>query len=146
MTFFIEIKITNFKNLTIKLYVFEILNTHVKFCANWILWAPNVRLLGLTFAQAHNLFVLWAFEFSTVGGPILGCLSMLLLLKPFSLPHNHFLSQCNYSFQCSPQNCQPPFLILIYYLQLKIRGGVMIILCYQWVWRSNSITFKWMFS
>ena len=30
MTFFIEIKITNFKNLTIKLYVFEILNTHVK--------------------------------------------------------------------------------------------------------------------
>ena len=49
MTFFIEIKITNFKNLTIKLYVFEILNTHVKFCANWILWAPNVRLLGLTF-------------------------------------------------------------------------------------------------
>ena len=37
MTFFIEIKITNFENLTIKLYVVEILNTHVKFCVNWIL-------------------------------------------------------------------------------------------------------------
>ena len=32
----------------------------------------NIRLLGLTLIWAHNLFVLWAFGFPTVGGLILG--------------------------------------------------------------------------
>ena len=29
---------TYFKNLTVKLYVHYVLNTHVKFCVNWILF------------------------------------------------------------------------------------------------------------
>ena len=31
----------------------------------------NIWLLGLTFTCAHNLFVLWAFEFPTMGGSML---------------------------------------------------------------------------
>ena len=32
----------------------------------------NIWLLGLTSTWAHNLFVLWAFGFPTVGGPMIG--------------------------------------------------------------------------
>ena len=32
----------------------------------------NIWLLGLTSIWAHNLFVLWAFGFPTVGGSMLG--------------------------------------------------------------------------
>ena len=31
--------ITYFENLIVKLYVFYILNAHIKFCVNWILFA-----------------------------------------------------------------------------------------------------------
>ena len=37
-----------------------------------IMHTQNIWLLGITSTWAHNLFVLWAFRFPTVGGSILG--------------------------------------------------------------------------
>ena len=37
-----------------------------------IMHTQNIWLLGITSTWAHNLFVLWAFGFPTVGGSILG--------------------------------------------------------------------------
>ena len=55
----------------------------------------NIRLLGLTLIWAHNLFVLWAFGFPTVGGLMLGQAQICFyFLTPFTLPHiiTHLLS------------------------------------------------------
>ena len=95
-----------------------------------IVCAKFVWLMGMTSTWAHNLFVSWAFVFSTVGGPMLGkpkynSISSSLSL---SLIGSLLCSLSVFAFfsQLSSQNCQPPFLILIFYLQLKISGKVMI--------------------
>ena len=45
----------------------------------------NVWQLGLTSIWAHNLFVLWAFEFPIAGGSMLGRLEYTLISP--SIPH-----------------------------------------------------------
>ena len=47
----------------------------------------NIRLFGLNPIWAHNLFVLWAFGFPTVGGPMLGRPKYTSISSPFTLPH-----------------------------------------------------------
>ena len=47
--------------------------------------AQNIWLLGLTSIWVHNLFVLWAFGFPTVGGFMLGRPEYALISS--SIPH-----------------------------------------------------------
>ena len=77
-----------------------------------IVRAQNIWLLGLTSTWAHNLFVLWAFGFPTVGDPLLGRPKHTSISSSLSL----FLTKSLLCFlwvftlfsQYSSQNFQPP--------------------------------------
>ena len=73
----------------------------------------NIWLLGLTSIWAHNLFVLWAFEFSIVGAPMFGRpkytyislhLSLFLIESLFCS-----LSKCLLSFPSALPRISNPF-------------------------------------
>ena len=59
-----------------------------------LLWVPKVWLLGLISTWARNLFVLWAFGFPTMGGPMLGNLDTPRFTQTIlSTSQSYFLSE-----------------------------------------------------
>ena len=107
----------------------------------------NIRLFGLNPIWAHNLFVLWAFGFPTVGGPMLGRPKYTSISSPFTLPHRITLllslSVHSIFLVVFPAFPNPFPSLPISYLQLNISGWAMITLGHQWAWGSNSFVSKW---
>ena len=92
-------------------FPFNITHTH-SFSSIYYLHAQNIWLLGLTSTWAHNLFVLWASGFPTVGDPLLGRPKHTSISSSLSLfltkPLLCFLWVFTLFSQYSSQNCQPP--------------------------------------
>ena len=86
-----------------------------------IVRTQNIWLLGLTSIWAHNLFVLWAFEFSIVGGPMFDRpkYTYISLRLSLFLTESLFysLSKCLLSFPSAlPRIANPFFLTFSSYL------------------------------